>query len=76
MNVSAVMVMTLVLVCVSFFSRYFYGLCHSGVSVSPRHLWIYSENVPVRSKSVSVTLDVLTTCLRLKRTCSTLEYGA
>lgn len=29
-----------------------------------------------RSKSVSVTLDVLTTCLRLKRTCSTLEYGA
>lgn len=56
--------------------RYFYGLCHSSVSASHRHLWIYSENVPVRRKSVSVTLDVLTACLRLKRTCSTLEYGA
>ncbi|TRZ23776.1 hypothetical protein HGM15179_003343 [Zosterops borbonicus] len=32
--------------------RYFYGLCHSGVSVSSRHLWIYSENVPVRYLSV------------------------
>lgn len=31
-----------------FFPRYFYGLCHSSVSASRRHLWIYSENVPVR----------------------------
>lgn len=42
------------------------------VLLSPRH----GAMLVPRSKSVSVTLDVLTTCLRLKRTCSTLEYGA
>lgn len=48
-NVSAVLVSYNTYSYVVCFSpRYFYGLCHSGVSVSSRHLWIYSENVPVR----------------------------
>lgn len=38
----------LIFMFVFLFPRYFYGLCCSGVSVCPRHLWIYSENAPVR----------------------------